>query len=487
MSTSIRDLSPNRLWNNFEDLNQIPRPSKKEAMAVAFIRDFSEKLGLETTVDDIGNVLVRKPATKGMEGRKTVILQSHLDMVHQKNKDTDFDFDSEGIRSFIDGEWVKAKGTTLGADNGIGVATMMSILESQEIQHPNIECLFTVDEEAGMTGVRNFKKDILKGQILLNLDTEDDDEFSIGCAGGIDTNTLLEYEENVFEEQVLDVDILVRGLKGGHSGMEIHLGRANANKILARVLFEIKTEFHLNEIDGGSLRNAIPREAFAKVFVLEKYEPFFKIELQRIVEAIVKEYQSVESNLEIKLVFNGKTESFKCMGKVLQSNIIKALHICPNGVGRMNPNMDNIPETSSNLARVILRDGRFTTKSLQRSSIDEAKKDMASRVGTCFELIGCYVSYDGDYPGWMPKLDSEILNVMKNIYYERYDKHPKVSCTHGGLECGILGETYPDIDMISFGPTIKNPHSPDEKVNIKSVDRFFSFLLEILSKVPSAV
>lgn len=477
---SVRNLEPTTIWNHFEDLNAVPRPSKKERRVIDFMKAFGTNLGLETYEDPCGNVIIKKPATKGMENRQTVIFQAHLDMVHQKNNDTEFDFDTMGIQSFIDGEWVKAKGTTLGADNGMGVAGAMSILSSTDIPHPAIEALFTIDEETGMTGAFELEQGILEGTILLNLDTEDDDEFSIGCAGGIDTNTLYNFVPQSPEKDAIAYQITVKGLKGGHSGMDIHLERGNANKIMNRLMAEGQAfGLQIAEIIGGSLRNAIPRESFATVVVMD--ETFVEaFDLAK--EEIMEEFSISDSKLVIEIQ---KTElpkevmSWEDSLKVIQS--IYAVH---NGVYRMSSAIKGLVETSSSLARVIVKDGEFKTQSLQRSSVESSKYDIAHTVGSAFILMDCEVEHSGSYPGWAPNPKSPILDVMVSLYKNKFKEDPKVKACHAGLECGILNERYPGLDMISFGPTIRNPHSPDEMVNIASVSKFYHFLIDVLAEIP---
>ena len=475
----VRELSPREVWNNFEDLNAIPRPSKKEERVINFIKNFGLGNELSTYVDASGNVIIKKPATKGMENRKTVILQSHLDMVHQKNSETNFDFNTQGIKSYIDGEWVTANGTTLGADNGMGVASIMTLLASKNIEHPPLEALFTVDEETGMTGAFNLEQGLLKGEILLNLDTEDDDEFSIGCAGGIDTNTSKSY----VQEKILiglGLEIIVKGLKGGHSGMDIHLKRGNANKIMNRLL-NVALNFNLSisEINGGSLRNAIPRESFSKIVVNSND---FLDELDKKVAEIKNEYSISEPDLVIEV---NKIDCPKTGLSLSDSReVINVIYAVFNGVYKMSQTIEGLVETSSSLARVILNDGNFITQSLQRSSVESSKSDIARTVGSAFLNINANVEHTGSYPGWEPNKNSQILDIMVSLYKNMFNSDPKVQACHAGLECGILNERYPGLDMISFGPTIKNPHSPDEKVHIKSVEKFWNLLTEVLRNIP---
>ena len=476
----IRNLEPKVVWNHFEDLNNVPRPSKKEERVIAFMKAFGESNNLNTYVDPSGNVIIKKPASLGMENRQTVILQSHLDMVHQKNADTVFDFNTQGINMLIDGDWVTADGTTLGADNGMGVATIMSLLVSKDIVHPPLEALFTIDEETGMTGAFELEKNILDGTILLNLDTEDDDEFSIGCAGGIDTNTNYTYQSVSTNKNDVAFEISVTGLKGGHSGMDIHLERGNANKIMNRVIASLESfDLRIVSIDGGSLRNAIPRESFAVVVVNTKT---IDDVLKNTLEEIRNEFSISDSNLAVS--YNEVEVPNSSMNNTDSKKVIQSIRAAQNGVYKMSMAIAGLVETSSSLARVIVKEGSFQTQSLQRSSVESSKMDIAKTVGASFLMIGADVEHAGSYPGWEPNPSSEILEIMVPLYKEMYNEEPKVQACHAGLECGILNERYPGLDMISFGPTIKNPHSPDEKVHIGSVNKFWELLLEVLVRIP---
>jgi dipeptidase D len=481
---TVRELEPKSIWNHFEDLNAVPRPSKKEERVRQFMIDFGHQLGLETVVDKIGNVIIKKPATKGMEDREVVILQGHIDMVHQKNSDTDFDFNTQGIQSYIDGDWVKAKGTTLGADNGMGVAAAMALLSSKEIPHPALECLFTIDEETGMTGAMHLDGSLLNGKILLNLDTEDDDELSVGCAGGIDTNTIYNYKQQNVNSDFTGIELKLSGLKGGHSGMDIHLGRGNANLLMNRFIYEATERFYvrISELEGGSLRNAIPRESKA-ILALPKteIEPF-KIFFNEMVKVIKDEYALSEPDLTF--TFKEVVALENMLETEDQKKILATIYSTPNAVWKMSDKIEGLVETSSSLAKVIIKNGTFVTKSLQRSMLESGKKDIANAIRLHYELIGAEVVQNGEYPGWAPNPESKILKVVESKYIEMFNEKPKVQACHAGLECGILGEHLPGCDMISFGPTIKNPHSPDEKVNIKSVQKFWDFLLEVLKETP---
>lgn len=480
----VRALEPKELWNKFADLNAVPRPSKKEERVIHFMKDFGVGLGLETIVDHIGNVIIRKPATKSLEDRKMLVMQSHLDMVHQKNSGTQFDFDTQGIEMYIDGDWVRAKGTTLGADNGLGVATIMAILESTTIAHPAIEALFTIDEETGMTGAMELKEGVLQGEILLNLDTEEDDEIGVGCAGGIDITATRTYKEVATPENVIGYSITIKGLQGGHSGMDIHKGLGNANKLMNRLLYRGFENYGLRvaSIDGGSLRNAIPRESKV-VFVVDKvHKSAFELELQLLAASIKKEYASLEPELEIVVV--GVTIPKKVMAPAEQEVLINALYTALNGVYRMSPDIANLVETSNNVARVLVIDGDIEIGCLTRSSLESSKEDLANSLIATFELMGCDVELSGDYPGWAPNMSSSILKVLEEKYLQINGKKAHVAACHAGLECGILGQNYPDLDMISFGPTIKGAHSPDERASISSVKKYWSFVLEILKDSP---
>lgn len=485
MSQEIRNLEPKALWNKFADLNAVPRPSKKEERVIEFMKDFGASLGLETFEDEIRNVIIRKPATPGMENRKALVLQGHLDMVHQKNADTVFDFDTQGIDMYVDGDWVRARGTTLGADNGLGVATIMAILESKDIPHPAIEALFTIDEETGMTGALNLQGGILKGDILLNLDTEEDDEIGIGCAGGIDVTATAEYDEEETPEGSVAYTIKVKGLNGGHSGMDIHKGLGNANKIMNRLLFDGFDNFGLqiSEINGGSLRNAIPRESTAKVIIAAVYDEAFVFDMQQIVNEIKAEFQTTEPNLEV--VFEKlNTVPAAVMPPIAQFYFVRAMYTAHNGVYRMSADFDNLVETSNNIAKVEVGGGKFSVQCLTRSSVESSKFDLANALRSAFELMGCEVEFSGSYPGWSPNPKSEILDVLVSVYEKQNGEKPNVAACHAGLECGILGTNYPDMDMISFGPTIHGAHSPDERASISSAQKYWKFVLEILKNIP---
>jgi len=485
MSTAVKNLQPTELWNHFADLNAVPRGSKKEEKVIEFIKNFGEKLGLKTIKDEVGNVIIYKPASAGMEKQTTIVLQSHLDMVHQKNATTNFNFDTQGIEMIVDGDWVKANGTTLGADNGIGVASIMTLLATKTVPHPAIEALFTIDEETGMTGALNLKGGLLNAKILLNLDTEDDDELTIGCAGGIDVTATSSYEQENASANTKAFRITLNGLTGGHSGMDIHRGRGNANKLMNRILSQATEQFGLriSTIDGGSLRNAIPRESFAEVVVEEKNAAAFTTFISAQEQILKAEHNTTDPNL--KLIAVTINAPAKILSLAFQKKLIRAIYACPNGIYRMSPDITGLVQTSNNVARILVKDGTLTIQCLTRSAVDSEKMDLANAIRSAFELADATVTFAGSYPGWAPKPDAAIVKLMSNLYKERYNETAKVNACHAGLECGILGTNYPDMEMVSFGPNIRGAHSPDEKVQISSVQKYWTFLLETLKRIPS--
>lgn len=476
----LSNIEPQIIWKNFSKLNAVPRPSKKEEKVIAFIKGFGENLGLETTVDEVGNVIIKKPATAGMENRKSIVLQSHLDMVCQKNNDVNFDFETEGIKMEIDGDWVKAKGTTLGADNGLGVATIMSILESSDIPHPALEALFTIDEETGMTGALGLKPGQLTGQILLNLDTEEDDEIDIGCAGGVDVTITQTYATEASKGQVVRIE--VKGLQGGHSGMDIHKGFGNSNVILGRLLYSglENQNIELISIDSGGLRNAIPREGAALISVRNAQE--FIENATALKKDILEEFATVEPGLQINI--ENSTSSDKAISEGDSKKVILTLKALHNGVYRMSPDVADLVEASNNVARVELKGGELKILNLTRSSVDSSKYSVAEQLKSVAELAGMNVEFSGSYPGWKPKPGSEIVQLMEKLYTEKFSEKPHVVACHAGLECGIIGANYPEMEMVSFGPTIRGAHSPDERANIPSAQKFWSFLKDILANIP---
>lgn len=485
MAKDILKLKPESIWKNFYELTQIPRPSKKEEQVRAYLKKFGEDLDLETIVDEIGNVIIKKPATEGMENRKGIIIQGHMDMVPQKNADTDHDFEKDPIDAYVDGEWVTAKGTTLGADNGMGVAAGMAVLEATDIVHGPIEVLITMDEETGMTGAENLKPGVLDGDILLNLDSEDEGELYIGCAGGVDTNGEFNYKTEKTPDGVAAFKLAVKGLKGGHSGLDIHLGRGNANKIMNVLLMKTAEKYgvRLVEINGGSLRNAIPRESFTTVVVPEDKMAGFEAFVGEFETIAQDEFKSADPGLKITIDATDLPE--EVIDEKTQKNLYQAVAGCPNGVIKMSESVKGVVETSTNLA-IVKSDGiKIELCTLNRSLVDADRDKVSAEIKAVFEAAGAKTESRGAYPGWKPNPDSDILKEMKEIYNNKYGKVPEVKVIHAGLECGILGATYPKWDMISFGPTIRNPHSPDEMVKIDTVELFYDFLVETLKHVPS--
>jgi dipeptidase D len=481
MSAEVRKLNPTALWNHFADLNAIPRPSKQESRIIAFMKKFGESLGLETQVDETGNVRILKAGTEGMEGRMPVILQSHLDMVHQKNADTSFDFLSQGIDMYVDGDWVKARGTTLGADNGIGVAAIMAVLASKDIPHPPLEALFTIDEETGMTGAKGLKGGWLQGKILLNLDTEEDHELTIGCAGGIDVTATGTYKQ-VPAAGKAGLKLMVKGLTGGHSGTDIHKGRGNANKLMNRLLLELSNAYSIGiaSIDGGSLRNAIPRESIAEITVDDKQLTSLESYFEQYGMIIRNENQVTDPNLTVTMEKSELPPNV--MDASFQKLLLRSVYACPNGIYRMSPSIAGLVQTSNNLARVLVKEGSYSIQCLTRSSVNTEKMDLAASIGSAFELAGASVAFSGDYPGWEPKPESGIVKLMSKIYQERFGSGAHVNAIHAGLECGIIGTNYAGMEMISFGPNIYGAHSPDERVQISSVEKFWGYLVEVLGR-----
>lgn len=481
--SEVKDLTPG-LWEFFYDLTRIPRPSKKEGKAVEYAKEFGEKLGLETKVDEAGNVIIRKPATPGYEDRKGVILQAHLDMVPQKNSDKDHDFEKDPIEAHVEGEWVVANGTTLGSDNGIGVAAALAVMQSQDLEHGPVEALLTIDEETGMTGAFALKPGLLEGEILLNLDSEDEGELYIGCAGGMNTSASMDYDEEDVPSDHIAFKVELKGLKGGHSGLDIHLGRANANKLMNRLLWKAGKELDIRVsfIEGGSLRNAIPRESVAVVTVSSERKTRFMELVGEMEQMFRNEFKGPEPDLKLTAVETDLPS--KIMIRETQEILVKMIYGIPNGVMRMSPDMPDVVETSTNLAIVNVKEGKMDCLCLIRSSVDSAKFSVGNMTAAVMELAGADVIHDGTYPGWKPNMDSPILTTMKNVYDENFGKVPEIKVIHAGLECGIIGDAYPGLDMISFGPTIKFPHSPDEKVNIETVQKFWDYLVETLKSAP---
>ena len=478
----MKNLEPKGVWTNFYSLTQIPRPSGKKQEISAFLANYGRSLGLETIVDQIGNVIIRKPAYPGYENHPGVILQGHMDMVPQKNSDKVFDFEKDPIEAYVEdnGEWVTANGITLGADNGIGVATALAILADKSIVHPPLEAFFTVDEETGMYGAFDLKGGVLKGKYLLNLDSETEGELYVGCAGGVDTEATFDFEPVEVEEGDIAIKINLFGCKGGHSGCDIHLQRANAIKLLFRVLKDAVANYEarLACVEGGSLRNSIPREACAVVTIPAEGKDEFLEFIADYEDLFIREYDGVEDNihLEAEEIECPKTE----MPEDVQDFLIHAITLCPHGVYRMIPEMPDIVETSNNLAIINTEDKKVSVICLTRSSVESRKEELRQIIHSAFALASADVQFSGAYPGWKPNFKSNLLAVMKDIYNKEFGNDPRVVTIHAGLECGIIGRNYPGMEMISFGPTIEHPHSPDERVNIATVQKLYKYVLAIL-------
>lgn len=479
------DLKPTAVFHYFEEICKVPRPSKREEKIVEFLKKFGKEHNLETIHDEVGNVLIKKAATKGKEHLPTVVLQSHVDMVCEKNGDVEHDFLKDPIETYIDGEWLRAKGTTLGADNGIGVATELAILASNDIEHGPLECLFTIDEETGLTGAFALKPGFMSGDILINLDSEDEGELFIGCAGGVDTVAEMNYQPTKVPEDYFFFRVDVKGLAGGHSGDDINKKRANANKILTRFLVRVDriTDLYLCKIDGGNLRNAIPREAYAVCAVPMNEKERIRVELNVFASEVETEYSVTEPGM--KLLLQSETPEKWAIDKDTTTRLLKALTGVHHGIYAMSQDIENLVETSSNLASVKMSEGniiRIATS--QRSSILSARDHMADTVAAVFELAGAKVTRSDGYPGWKPNPHSNILKVAVESYKRLFGTEPKVKAIHAGLECGLFLEKYPSLDMFSFGPTLRGVHSPNERMLIPSVERFWKHLLDVLANIP---
>ena len=491
---TIKDLEPKVVWNNFYQITRIPRPSKHEGKIRQYLLDWGTSRGFETFADKTGNVIIRVPATPGFENRKGVILQGHMDMVPQKNNDTVHNFVEDPIETRVDGEWLRAQGTTLGADNGLGVAMALSVLEDPDVKHGPVEVLVTYDEETGMTGARALEPGILNGDILINLDSETEGELYVGCAGGLDATAYATYEPQPWPETgYACYELAVKGFQGGHSGMDIILCRANANKVMARALLPLLKDAgaKLIDLEGGTLRNAIPREAFATLYVPEDKVAEAEAIVAKVAANVKKEHAATDPGCEFIFKPYECKEGECCHGDECKYvpdadalRFVRSIIACPDGVERMSDAMPGLVETSNNMAMVKVEKGEFFVKSLLRSSVDSAKDFLAERLAAVFELAGAEVKFDGGYSGWAPNNASPILHTMKKVYKDLYGKEPKVMAIHAGLECGILGGIYPDWDMVSFGPTLMSPHSPDERAHIPSVPKAWEFLKAVLENIP---
>ncbi len=484
MNEHLLSLEPAPVWAYFKEILEIPRPSKKEEKIIRYLLDFGKKQQLETLQDEVGNVLIRKPATPGMEHKKTVVLQSHIDMVCEKNSDKQHDFENDPIDTHIKDGWVYANGTTLGADDGIGVAAQLAILASDNIPHGPLECLFTVDEETGLTGAFGLKPGFLKSEILLNLDSEDEGQLFIGCAGGQDTQAWLPFDKEPVPEGYTAYKVMVSGLKGGHSGDEINKGLGNANKLLNRFLWESREELglKLSLFDGGNLRNAIAREAYAIVLLPEDMEPDLIMFVQNYQEIFRSEYPVTEPDLAF--TFSKAEMPDFIIDEDSTFQLLNALYACPHGVIAMSQEIDNFVETSTNLASVKFEEDEILITTSQRSSVETEKLDVTNMVTSVFNLAGARTETSDGYPGWTPNPNSAIVEITERSYKKLFQTEPEVLAIHAGLECGLIGDKYPGMDMISFGPTIKGAHSPDERIEIESVQKFWDLTLDVLKNIP---
>ncbi len=481
MSKPIENLQPTSLWRNFSKLNAIPRASMKEEQAIQFVKKIGEDLGLETKVDELGNVLIRKPATKGKESSPMVVLQGHLDMVQQKNDDSDFDFATQGIQMYVDGDWVKAKGTTLGADNGIGVAAILSVLESNDMAHPPIEGLFTIDEEVSMTGAMGLQKDFLEGKILLNLDSEEDTSLTIGSAGGVDVIIGGKCKTVEFSKKYAFFNLQVEGLTGGHSGVDIHRGRSNAIKLLNRLLFELSQQFsiRLSKMKGGNALNAIPRACNAIIAIEKKQVAEVEAQLAICEKQIQQENNQSDSATKVSLQKVNKC--YPVLSKKSQKRLVSSLYACPNGIYRMNPALNTLVQTSNNVSMISLKKGKYTISCHTRSFIESERDDLVNAIRASFLSLKATVTESNAYPGWNPVPNSPTLTKLQGVYEHLFEKAPNIDAIHAGLECGILAEIYPHLDIISFGPNITGAHSPDEAVQISSVQKIWRYLTAVLA------
>jgi len=483
MPQPLKDLQPKAIWKHFMLLNAIPRASKKEAQVIQFMKAFGENLGLETVMDNTGNLLIKKPATPGKESHDTVILQGHLDMVHQKNEDTIFDFATQGIDMYVDGDWVKAKGTTLGADNGIGVAAIMTVLATEDIVHPPIEAIFTIDEEIGMTGAMGLQKDFLSGSILLNLDSEEDDALTVGSAGGVDVHVRCKYESEELSADYSFYELIVNGLTGGHSGVDIHKGLSNAIKLTNRILYILNKEFSLRvaEIHGGDLTNAIPRECQALIAIQNSEINYAKEVLEKSTALLKKENKF--SDPDLKITLHASAKKTLVLSKEFQSKLLASLYSAPNGIYRMTPSLNNLVQSSNNLAKIKLENQELLISCHTRSFIESERDDLVSAISSSFTLLDAIVEKDGSYPGWNPDPNTKIVKTMKQVYKNLHGNEPDIFAIHAGLECGILSEIYPHLDIISFGPNITGAHSPDEALQISSTQKFWKYLTAVLAQL----
>ncbi|MCH5233529.1 MAG: aminoacyl-histidine dipeptidase [Muribaculaceae bacterium] len=480
----IRDLQPALVWQTFDEITKVPRPSTHEELIREYLLEFAKKHSIDVKTDEVGNVVMKKNATPGCEKAPVVVLQAHMDMVAEKNGDVQHDFLKDPIRTYIDGDWVRAKGTTLGADNGIGMAAALATMADKEIKHGPLEALFTVNEEIGLEGAEKLGKDMISGKVLINLDSEDDGEIFIGCAGGIDTTAFFKYNRSASPSNFTYFKVSVSGLAGGHSGGDIHLGRANANKIIARFIWECsnKWDIEVSSFRGGNLRNAIPREAEAIFGIHNDQQHAITKFIKKFESEIKEEYRGVEPMMNFRIAESEKPEY--CIDSKTSLNLIRALYSAPHGVVSMSRDIEGLVETSTNLAAVRMEDNstiKITTS--QRSSLESRKNDIAGQVEAHFQLAGAEVTHSDGYPGWAPNMNSEVMRISVEAYEELFGEKPKIKAIHAGLECGLFLTKYPGLDMVSFGPTMRDVHSPDEKLLIPTVDKFWKHLCLVLEKI----
>ncbi len=484
MANVLKGLEPQTVWTYFEEITQIPRPSKKEEKIRAYMIAWAEKMGFECQSDKLGNIVIRKPATAGMEDRKTICIQGHIDMVCEKNADVEFDFDNDPLNIYVDGDWIKAKGTTLGADNGIGIAMGMAIMDSKDIAHPEVELLCTLDEETGLTGAIQLGTDLLKAEILINLDSEEDGAFTIGCAGGLNTAGHFKYEAAPIPADSTAYNLTIKGLRGGHSGIEIHDGRGNAAKLLTRVVWNLmrKLNVQLSSFNSGNKHNAIPREAFAVLVVPNAAKNDFEETIKKCNETIQKEFLTKEPNVNM---FAEPTEMpARVMTEEFGKRLMSSFYAMPHGVIRMSPDIKGLVQTSTNFAIIETREDEVYVLTSQRSSVETEKQYVGGMVVSALELGGATVKTGDGYPAWEPNVNSPILNAAKDIYTRMFGHEPKIEAIHAGLECGLIGEKYPGMDMLSFGPDLRDVHSPDEKISIPSTNKCWKLLVEIIKNTP---
>ena len=483
MSNTLSHLQPTAIWQHFSQLNAIPRASKKEERVIQFMKGFGENLGLETIVDQTGNVLIKKPATAGMEAKPTIILQAHLDMVHQKNAATEFDFATQGIEMYVDGDWVRAKGTTLGADNGIGVAAIMSVLAANKLVHPAIEAIFTIDEEVGMTGAMDLQKGFLTGDILLNLDSEEDHILTVGSAGGVDVVIQGEYKLKELKANYTFFQLTLKGLTGGHSGVDIHKGGSNAIKLLSRVLFEVnkKCAIRIAAIVGGDMTSAIPRECTATIALELRAIPTFQDQIKQWSTLLQKENKDSDPGLMIEI--GQVKKAIPVLSKRMQGKLLSSLYTCPYGIYRMTPSLNNLVQSSNNIGKILVENGTYHIGCFARSFIESERRDVVNVIRNCFAPMKANITENNPFPGWQPRPNTKTVTTMKQVYTSLFGQAPEIYAIHAGLECGVLSETYPHLEIVSFGPNIKGAHSPEEALQISSTQKFWQYLISVLKEL----